>query len=131
MEEMSAMLARRRKVTDKPAPKKEDEPSQDANSATKTSTLSSSESMKKPWERNSSTLSRGSSSMKTPESPTSPSNVVQPRVKAPQSANELSSDDSEVDRMKQELLEEVKKELQKVKDEIIEAVREEMRRLTS
>lgn len=110
MDEMSAMLARRRKVTDKPAPKKEDEPSQDANSATKTSTLSSSESMKKPWERNSSTLSR---------------------VKAPQSANELSSDDSEVDRMKQELLEEVKKELQKVKDEIIEAVREEMRRLTS
>ncbi|XP_055519478.1 vasodilator-stimulated phosphoprotein-like [Leucoraja erinacea] len=121
----------RRKVTDKPAPKKEDEPSQDANSATKTSTLSSSESMKKPWERNSSTLSRGSSSMKNPESPTSPSNVFQPRVKAPQSANELSSDDSEVDRMKQELLEEVKKELQKVKDEIIEAVREEMRRLTS
>ncbi|XP_062915970.1 vasodilator-stimulated phosphoprotein isoform X2 [Mobula hypostoma] len=131
MEEMSAMLARRRKVADKPPPKKDEEPNQDASPVTKAPALQSTESVKRPWERNASTMPRNNSTVKSADSPGGSPSSVSHRAKPAQSANEASSEDGDADRMKQELLEEVRKELQKVKEEIIEAVRQEMRRLTS
>uniref|UniRef100_A0A8C6U209 VASP tetramerisation domain-containing protein n=2 Tax=Gobiidae TaxID=8220 RepID=A0A8C6U209_9GOBI len=42
-----------------------------------------------------------------------------------------SESDTEFDRMKQEILDEVVRELHKVKDEIIHAIRQEMSRITT
>ncbi|TFJ99992.1 Rho guanine nucleotide exchange factor 5 [Platysternon megacephalum] len=117
MEEMSAMLARRRKATlpgEKPGPKKEDDVSsqQDATepSGTRTPSLPS-DSVRRPWEKNSSTLPRMKSA--------APSSTEPPAT---------GTDESDLERIKQELLEEVRRELQKLKEEIIEAFVLELRK---
>lgn len=53
-----------------------------------------------------------------------------PRMKSAAGSSEplTCTDDSELERVKQDILEEVKKELQKVKDEIIEAFVQELRK---
>lgn len=73
-----------------------------------------SEPVRRPWEKNSTTLPRmKSSSVITSEAhPCTPS----------------SADESDLERVKQELLEEVRKELQKMKEEIIEAFVQELRK---
>lgn len=115
MEEMSAMLARRRKATlpgEKPGPKKDDDvSSQDAAepSGTRTPSLPS-DSVRRPWEKNSSTLPRMKSA--------APSSTEPP----------ASTEESDLERIKQELLEEVRRELQKLKEEIIEAFVLELRK---
>nr|XP_041568514.1 vasodilator-stimulated phosphoprotein [Taeniopygia guttata] len=124
MEEMSAMLARRRKAAE--GPKKEDdvtneeaEPSArtagpgeraDYNSqhAPRRGQAAGHEPVRRPWEKFSSTLPRVKSA-----APTTPSE--------PHSELDL-------ERFKLELLEEVRKELQKVKEEIIQALVTELRK---
>ncbi|KAF5907845.1 vasodilator-stimulated phosphoprotein isoform X1, partial [Clarias magur] len=97
MGEMSAILARRRKAADKgekapPAPKTEESSNDDSESQGQSDTL------RRPWEKS----------------------ATMPRMKAASSLNDAESgDESELERVKQELLEEVRKELQKVKEEII------------
>ncbi|CAL8272926.1 unnamed protein product [Merluccius merluccius] len=93
MQEMNALLARRRKASEKP-----DEVSIYA--------------LKKPWERSNSAER---------------SSLVS-RVRPVGSSSEA---DTEFDRMKQEILDEVVRELHKVKDEIINAIRQEIGRIST
>ncbi|XP_066883867.1 ena/VASP-like protein isoform X6 [Kogia breviceps] len=122
MEEMNKLLAKRRKAasqTDKPADKKEDE-SQTEEPSTSPSPGSraasqppnSSEAGRKPWERSSSA-----------EKPVS---SLLSRMKPAGSVNDVALDALDLDRMKQEILEEVVRELHKVKEEIIDAIRQEL-----
>ncbi|KAB5575012.1 hypothetical protein PHYPO_G00215760 [Pangasianodon hypophthalmus] len=125
MGEMSAILARRRKAADKgekapPAPKTEEPSNDDSESQGQSDTL------RRPWEK-SATIPRNNSVTRGLDSPAF--TALTPRLKAPGSSNDAESgDESELERVKQELLEEVRKELQKVKDEIIGAIIQELQR---
>lgn len=99
MQEMNALLARRRKASEKPD---EDD----------SSGRNSTDAVKKPWERSNSAEKSSLVSRVRPIGSTSES-------------------DTEFDRMKQEILDEVVRELHKVKDEIIHAIRHEMSRITT
>ncbi|XP_027376503.1 ena/VASP-like protein isoform X5 [Bos indicus] len=142
MEEMNKLLAKRRKAasqTDKPADKKEDEsqteepsnsPSPGTRAASQQLPNSSgccgawghgrtpspevlrpcrapTEASRKPWERSGSAEKPVSSSLS--------------RMKPAGSVNDVALDALDLDRMKQEILEEVVRELHKVKEEIIDA----------
>ncbi|XP_016428510.1 enah/Vasp-like b [Sinocyclocheilus rhinocerous] len=107
MEEMNALLARRRKAADE---KKDGEsPSEDGASRGQ----NAADAVKKPWDRASSAER---------------SSLVS-RVRAVGSISD--SDALDFDRMKQEILEEVVRELHKVKDEIIDAIRHELSRIST
>ncbi|KAL1791724.1 vasodilator-stimulated phosphoprotein [Sigmodon hispidus] len=113
MEEMNAMFAPRRKATQVgEKPPKDESASQEEPEAR---VPAQSEPAQRPWEKNSTTLPRmkSSSSMTTSKA---------------HSSTPSSSDDSDLGRVKQELLEEVLKELQKMKEEIIEAFVQELRK---
>ncbi|XP_066883868.1 ena/VASP-like protein isoform X8 [Kogia breviceps] len=143
MEEMNKLLAKRRKAasqTDKPADKKEDE-SQTEEPSTSPSPGSraasqppnSSEAGRKPWERSSSAekpvsslLSRTPSVAKSPEAKSPLQSQPHSRMKPAGSVNDVALDALDLDRMKQEILEEVVRELHKVKEEIIDAIRQEL-----
>lgn len=115
MEEMNAMLARRRKATQVGEKPPKDESANQEEPEARVPVPAQSETVRRPWEKNSTTLPRmkSSSSVTTSEAhPSTPS----------------SSDESDLERVKQELLEEVRKELQKVKEEIIEAFVQELRK---
>ncbi|XP_055448805.1 ena/VASP-like protein isoform X2 [Psammomys obesus] len=122
MEEMNKLLAKRRKAasqTDKPADRKEDEsqtedPSTSPSPGTRATSQppNSSEAGRKPWER--------SNSVEKPVS------SLLSRVKPAGSVNDVGLDALDLDRMKQEILEEVVRELHKVKEEIIDAIRQEL-----
>ncbi|XP_053093510.1 enah/Vasp-like a isoform X4 [Pangasianodon hypophthalmus] len=104
MQEMNALLARRRKASEKP----EDSQNEESNGSPASR---GSDALKKPWERaNSSDKSSAGS-----------------RLRAVGSTADGESGD--FDRMKQEILEEVVRELHKVKDEIIDAIRRELTRM--
>ncbi|XP_060790063.1 enah/Vasp-like a isoform X4 [Neoarius graeffei] len=104
MQEMNALLARRRKASEKP----EDSQNEESNGSPASR---GSDALKKPWERaNSSDKSSAGS-----------------RLRAVGSTTDGESGD--FDRMKQEILEEVVRELHKVKDEIIDAIRRELTRM--
>ncbi|XP_033928011.1 LOW QUALITY PROTEIN: vasodilator-stimulated phosphoprotein [Melopsittacus undulatus] len=110
MEEMNAMLARRRKATlqgDKAASKRDEDITNDeAEPGTRTQ-----EPMRRPWEKGSYTLPRMKSA-----APAAPSDPPPP------------AEEPELERIKQELLEEMRRELQKMKEEIIEAFVMELRK---
>uniref|UniRef100_A0A8C5K7T1 Ena/VASP-like protein n=1 Tax=Jaculus jaculus TaxID=51337 RepID=A0A8C5K7T1_JACJA len=122
MEEMNKLLAKRRKAasqTDKPPDRKEDEsqtedPSTSPSPGTRATGQppNSSEAGRKPWER--------SNSVEKPVS------SLLSRVKPAGSVNDVALDALDLDRMKQEILEEVVRELHKVKEEIIDAIRQEL-----
>ncbi|XP_041918703.1 vasodilator-stimulated phosphoprotein isoform X3 [Alosa sapidissima] len=104
MGEMSAILARRRKAADKgeKAPAKQDEPNNDDSES-----QGQSEPVRRPWEKS----------------------ATMPRMKATNNTNESEGgEESDMEKLKQELLEEVRKELQKVKDEIIGAFIQELQK---
>nr|XP_020642781.1 vasodilator-stimulated phosphoprotein [Pogona vitticeps] len=135
MEEMSAMLARRRKVaekSEKPGPKKEEgQMQQDDGEATGAKTT---DSFRRPWEKTSTTLPRKTVTQRstTPPGPARPQ-VGQFRMKsagaiAGAEPSSGGGDESELERVKQELLQEVRRELQKVKEEIIQAFVMELRK---
>lgn len=112
MEEMNAMLARRRKATQVGEKPSKDE---SANEEPEARVPAPSESVRRPWEKNSTTLPRMKSSSSVTTSDAHPS-------------TSSSSEESDLERVKQELLEEVRKELQKMKEEIIEAFVQELRK---
>ncbi|XP_034050848.1 enah/Vasp-like a isoform X3 [Thalassophryne amazonica] len=102
MQEMNALLARRRKASEKP----------DEDDSCARGQQNSTDAMKKPWERSNSAEK---------------SSLVS-RVRPIGSTSEA---DTEFDRMKQEILDEVVRELHKVKDEIIHAIRQEISRIST
>ncbi|EDL23132.1 vasodilator-stimulated phosphoprotein, isoform CRA_e, partial [Mus musculus] len=112
MEEMNAMLARRRKATQVGEKPPKDESASEESEAR---LPAQSEPVRRPWEKNSTTLPRMKSSSSVTTSEAHPSTPC-------------SSDDSDLERVKQELLEEVRKELQKMKEEIIEVFVQELRK---
>nr|XP_011715328.1 ena/VASP-like protein isoform X8 [Macaca nemestrina] len=143
MEEMNKLLAKRRKAasqSDKPAEKKEDEsqmedPSTSPSPGTRAASQppNSSEAGRKPWERSnsvekpvSSILSRTPSVAKSPEAKSPLQSQPHSRMKPAGSVNDMALDAFDLDRMKQEILEEVVRELHKVKEEIIDAIRQEL-----
>ncbi|KFO21325.1 Ena/VASP-like protein [Fukomys damarensis] len=143
MEEMNKLLAKRRKAasqTDKPAEKKEDEsqtedPSTSPCPGTRAASQppNSTEAGRKPWERSnsvekpvSSLLSRTPSVAKSPEAKSPLQLQPHSRVKPAGSVSDVALDAFDLDRMKQEILEEVVRELHKVKEEIIDAIRQEL-----
>ncbi|KAL1256248.1 hypothetical protein QQF64_011793 [Cirrhinus molitorella] len=120
---MSAILARRRKAADKgeKAPPKAEEPSNDD------SDTQGPGEFKRPWEK-SATMPRTNSAPKGLESPSSSSPFTRMKPSSQSAEAESGEGESEMERIKQELLEEVRKELQKVKDEIIRAFIQELQK---
>ncbi|XP_048047513.1 enah/Vasp-like a isoform X1 [Megalobrama amblycephala] len=108
MQEMNALLARRRKASEKP----EDSQNEDSNGSP-SSRGQNSDPVKKPWERANSADKSSAVSRAKPIGSTS------------------DAESFDFDRMKQEILEEVVRELQKVKEEIIDAIRRELLRIGS
>ncbi|XP_054909222.1 enah/Vasp-like a isoform X1 [Poeciliopsis prolifica] len=104
MQEMNALLARRRKASEKP--------DEDDSGGRGPGQQNSTDALKKPWERSNSA---------------DKSSLVS-RVRPIGSTSEA---DTEFDRMKQEILDEVVRELHKVKDEIINAIRHEIGRIST
>ncbi|XP_061551763.1 enah/Vasp-like a isoform X4 [Phycodurus eques] len=103
MQEMNALLARRRKASEKP---------DEDDSGSRGPGQNSTDAVKKPWERSNSAEKSSLVSRVRPIGSTSES-------------------DTEFDRMKQEILDEVVRELHKVKDEIIHAIRQEIGRIST
>ncbi|XP_034018097.1 ena/VASP-like protein isoform X2 [Thalassophryne amazonica] len=109
MEEMNALLARRKAASEKPDDGQNDDPNSPSPS---TRGGQNADGAKKPWERaNSADRSMGS------------------RLRP--AAGGSDTDSLELDRMKQEILEDVFRELHKVKDEIIDAIRHELSRIST
>uniref|UniRef100_A0A1A8JWB3 Ena/VASP-like protein n=1 Tax=Nothobranchius kuhntae TaxID=321403 RepID=A0A1A8JWB3_NOTKU len=110
MEEMNALLARRKAASEKPEDNQNDDPNSPSPSTR--SGQNSTDGMKKPWDRaNSADRSMVS------------------RVRNAGSGGD--TDSLDMDRMKQEILDEVFRELHKVKDEIIDALRLELSRVST
>ncbi|XP_068198712.1 enah/Vasp-like b isoform X3 [Antennarius striatus] len=111
MEEMNALLARRRKAaSEKPEDSQNDDPN--SPSPGNRSGQNATDGAKKPWDRaNSADRSMVS--------------------RARPGGGGVDADALDLDRMKQEILEEVFRELHKVKDEIIDAIRHELSRIST
>ncbi|KAM8832884.1 enah/Vasp-like b isoform 2-T2 [Spinachia spinachia] len=109
MEEMNALLARRKAASERP----EDSQNDDPNSPCPTrSGPNATDGAKKPWDR-------ANSADRSVASRVRPAGGV------------TDADSLDLDRMKQEILEEVFRELHKVKDEIIDAIRHELSRIST
>ncbi|XP_062938941.1 protein enabled homolog isoform X2 [Cynocephalus volans] len=120
MEEMSALLARRRRIAEKGSTieteQKEDK-SEDSEPVTcKASSTSIPEPTRKPWER--ANAMNGSKSPVISRPKSTPSS--QP------SANGVQTEGLDYDRLKQDILDEMRKELTKLKEELIDAIRQEL-----
>ncbi|XP_033935818.1 vasodilator-stimulated phosphoprotein-like isoform X2 [Pseudochaenichthys georgianus] len=125
MGEMSAIFARRRKASDNPAAKKEDtpkfsEPGEiDGKSKEKYATIPRPKSL---------------SSNQKNSSPSSSANPSSNSATSPGSSMMVGKNNSDgtgnyIEGIKQEIIEEVKKELQKVKEEIIAALMQELKKV--
>ncbi|XP_060908414.1 enah/Vasp-like b isoform X3 [Labrus mixtus] len=111
MEEMNALLARRRKAaSEKPDDSQNDDPN--SSSPSTRSGQNATDGAKKPWDR-----------------ANSADRAMASRVRSAGGGSDTDSID--LDRMKQEILEEVFRELHKVKDEIIDAIRHELSRVST
>ncbi|XP_068198711.1 enah/Vasp-like b isoform X2 [Antennarius striatus] len=110
MEEMNALLARRKAASEKPEDSQNDDPN--SPSPGNRSGQNATDGAKKPWDRaNSADRSMVS--------------------RARPGGGGVDADALDLDRMKQEILEEVFRELHKVKDEIIDAIRHELSRIST
>ncbi|XP_049632401.1 protein enabled homolog isoform X3 [Suncus etruscus] len=120
MEEMSALLARRRRIAEKGSTteteQKEDKNEDSEPVPSKTSSTSTPEPTRKPWERTNTMNGSKSPIISRPKS--APSS--QP------SANGVQTEGLDYDRLKQDILEEMRKELAKLKEELIDAIRQEL-----
>ncbi|XP_074845990.1 protein enabled homolog isoform X7 [Carettochelys insculpta] len=119
MEEMSALLARRRRIAEKGSTEpeqKEDKTEESEPSTSKPSSTSTPELTRKPWERTNTVNGSKSPVISRPKS--TPSG--QP------SANGVQSEGLDYDRLKQDILDEMRKELTKLKEELIDAIRQEL-----
>ncbi|XP_073072757.1 protein enabled homolog isoform X9 [Manis javanica] len=120
MEEMSALLARRRRIAEKGSTveteQKEDKNEDSEPVTSKASSTSTPEPTRKPWERTNTMNGCKSPVISRPKS--APSS--QP------SANGVPTEGLDYDRLKQDILDEMRKELTKLKEELIEAIRQEL-----
>ncbi|XP_032876488.1 protein enabled homolog isoform X1 [Amblyraja radiata] len=141
MEEMSALLARRRRIAEKgsfPEPDPKDDRNEDSDSSSvKGPTASSvSETTRKPWERTSTVNGNKSPVISRRDSPwknqliSDKFNDTLNRSKStpsgPPNTNGVQAEIFDYDRLKQDILEEMRKELQKLKEELIDAIRQEL-----
>ncbi|XP_054474845.1 enah/Vasp-like b [Anoplopoma fimbria] len=110
MEEMNALLARRKAASERPEDSQNDDPNSPSPSTR--SGQNATDGAKKPWDRANSA---------------DRSNVSRVRT----AGGGSDADSLDLDRMKQEILEEVFRELHKVKDEIIDAIRHELSRIST
>lgn len=124
MEEMSALLARRRRIAEKGSvaepDQKEEKNEEPELTSTKVPTASSAsaETTRKPWERTSTV--NGNKSLIISRSKFTPIPSGAP------STNGVPTEILDYDRLKQDILEEMRKELQKLKEELIDAIRQEL-----
>ncbi|XP_035872047.1 protein enabled homolog isoform X4 [Phyllostomus discolor] len=120
MEEMSALLARRRRIAEKgstaESEQKEDKNEDSEPITSKASSTSTPEPTRKPWERTNTMNGSKSPVISRPKS--APSS--QP------SANGVQTEGLDYDRLKQDILDEMRKELTKLKEELIDAIRQEL-----
>lgn len=120
MEEMSALLARRRRIAEKgstvDSEQKEDKNEESEPVTSKPSSTSTPEPTRKPWERTNTMNGSKSPVISRPKS--APSS--QP------SANGVQTEGLDYDRLKQDILDEMRKELTKLKEELIDAIRQEL-----
>uniref|UniRef100_A0A673WR25 Ena/VASP-like protein n=2 Tax=Salmo trutta TaxID=8032 RepID=A0A673WR25_SALTR len=112
MEEMNALLARRKAASEKPEDNQIDDPNRSPSPGIKGG-QNATDGVKKPWDRANSAER---------------SSLVS-RVRPVGSSSD--TDALDFDRMKQEILEEVVRELHKVKDEIIDVIRQELSRIST
>nr|XP_057901851.1 protein enabled homolog isoform X5 [Doryrhamphus excisus] len=122
MEEMSALLARRRRIAEKGSSPEPDLKSEDGEITTtpKVSACSTPDMPRKPWERTNSTMNGSKSPViGRPKSTPTPASL---------SANGVPTESVDYDRLKQDILDEMRKELTKLKAELIDAIREELGR---
>lgn len=124
MEEMSALLARRRRIaetgtsSEKVDPK--DEKLEEVEAGARSSTpVSTADVSRRTWERSNAVAGNKSPVIARTKSIT---NGGSSNGAAPETGNE---------RLKHEIMEEMRKELQKVKEEIINVIREELNRLST
>uniref|UniRef100_A0A8C3AJH9 ENAH actin regulator n=2 Tax=Cyclopterus lumpus TaxID=8103 RepID=A0A8C3AJH9_CYCLU len=120
MEEMSALLARRRRIADKGSSPEPDQRSEEGeiNTTPKVSACSTPDMPRKPWERTNTMNGSKSPVIGRPKSTTTPS--------ASLTANGVPTEAVDYDRLKQDILDEMRKELSKLKEELIDAIREEL-----
>ncbi|XP_040492056.1 protein enabled homolog isoform X1 [Ursus maritimus] len=125
MEEMSALLARRRRIAEKGSTieteQKEDKNEDSEPVTSKVSSTSTPEPTRKPWERTNTMNGSKSPVISRPKS--APSS--QP------SANGVQTEGLDYDRLKQDILDEMRKELTKLKEELIDAIRQELSKSNS
>uniref|UniRef100_A0A8C8VNP6 Protein enabled homolog n=1 Tax=Pelusios castaneus TaxID=367368 RepID=A0A8C8VNP6_9SAUR len=140
MEEMSALLARRRRIAEKGSTEpeqKEDKTEESEPSTSKPPSTSTPELTRKPWERTNTVNGSKSPVISRRESPWKNLNVSENRsydsLNRPKStpsgqlsANGVQSEGLDYDRLKQDILDEMRKELTKLKEELIDAIRQEL-----
>ncbi|CAM9267211.1 unnamed protein product [Lampetra planeri] len=122
MEEMSALLARRRRIAEKGSSPEPDQRSEEGEMITtpKVSACSTPDMPRKPWERTNTMNGSKSPVIGRPKSTPTPT--------ASLSANGVLTEAVDYDRLKQDILDEMRKELSKLKEELIDAIREELGR---
>ncbi|XP_069744067.1 protein enabled homolog isoform X3 [Narcine bancroftii] len=142
MEEMSALLARRRRIAEKgsvPEADSKDERNQEESESSSVKGPGSSnvsEMTRKPWERTSAVNGNKSPVISRRDSPwknqlisdkfSDSLNRSKSTPSAPSNTNGVQGEIFDYDRLKQDILEEMRKELQKLKEELIDAIRQEL-----
>ncbi|XP_058165332.1 protein enabled homolog isoform X6 [Dasypus novemcinctus] len=141
MEEMSALLARRRRIAEKGSTteteQKEDKNEDSDPVASKATSTSTPEPARKPWERTNTMNGSKSPVISRRDSPRKNQIVFDNRAygslhrpkSAPSSqpsANGVQAEGLDYDRLKQDILDEMRKELTKLKEELIDAIRQEL-----
>ncbi|XP_037099969.1 protein enabled homolog isoform X9 [Syngnathus acus] len=139
MEEMSALLARRRRIAEKGSSPEPDQKSEENEITTtpKVSACSTPDMPRKPWERTNNTMNgskspvigRRDSPWRNPmaaDSANRPKSTPTPTASL--SANGVPTEAVDYDRLKQDIMDEMRKELSKLKEELIDAIREELGR---
>ncbi|KAM9564809.1 protein enabled homolog isoform 7-T7 [Guaruba guarouba] len=140
MEEMSALLARRRRIAEKGSTEpeqKEDKTEESESSTSKVSSTSTPELTRKPWERTNTVNGSKSPVISRRESPwknlLASENRFYDSLNRPKStpagqpsANGVQTEGLDYDRLKQDILDEMRKELTKLKEELIDAIRQEL-----
>ncbi|XP_044866014.1 protein enabled homolog isoform X3 [Mauremys mutica] len=129
MEEMSALLARRRRIAEKGSTEpeqKEDKTEESEPSTSKPSSTSTPELTRKPWERTNTV--NGSKSPVISRITQQGDSTGRPKStpSGQTSANGVQSEGLDYDRLKQDILDEMRKELTKLKEELIDAIRQEL-----
>ncbi|XP_027420396.1 protein enabled homolog isoform X11 [Bos indicus x Bos taurus] len=141
MEEMSALLARRRRIAEKGSTieteQKEDKNEDSEPVTSKASSTTTPEPIRKPWERTNTMNGSKSPVISRRDSPRKNQIVFDNRSydslhrpkSAPSSqpsANGVQTEGLDYDRLKQDILDEMRKELTKLKEELIDAIRQEL-----